>query len=73
MIVSKYVYPDLDAVLLAEQELREALGQIASSTQECIFINVLRAPELALVVQSESESTRQLISEVLSCAETEAV
>lgn len=72
MIVSKYVYPDLDGVLSAERDLRAALGQIASSTQECIFINVQHAPEQAIIVQSESEATRQLVSDVLSCSEPQA-
>ncbi|MEE2566436.1 hypothetical protein [Hyphobacterium marinum] len=72
MIVSKYVYPDLDGVLSAERELRAALGQIAASTQECIFINVLHEPEQALVVRSESEATRQLVNDALACVEAES-
>lgn len=71
MIVSKYVYPDLDGVLSAERELRAALGQIAATTQECVFINVLHDPERALIVSSESEETCQMVTEALNHAEAE--
>tara|TARA_R110002072_G_scaffold205729_4_gene363597 strand:- start:2592 stop:2813 length:222 start_codon:yes stop_codon:yes gene_type:complete len=73
MIVSKYVYPDLDGVLSAERELRAALGQIAATTQECVFINVLHEPEQALVVSSESEATRQMVTQALNHTDVEAV
>ena len=71
MIVSKFVYPDLDGVLSAERNLRAAIDEIAQSTQECIFINVLHQPEQALVVQSESEATGQMVRDLLKAPEIE--
>jgi fructose-1-phosphate kinase PfkB-like protein len=68
MIVSKFVYPDLEAVLSAERNLRAAIGEIAQSTRECIFINVSHQPEQTLIVRSESEATGEMIRNVLKMA-----
>ena len=66
MIVSKFVYSDLEGMRSAERELRAAVDEIAQSTRECIFINVLHHPEQILVVQSETQATGQLIRKILN-------
>jgi len=66
MFVSKFVYTDIDSVVSAERKLLAAVEEIESSTQECIFINVLRAPQKMLIVQSETEATGRKVRRILN-------